>query len=184
MARLAEGEVDLLGELYLRHGAAVRRRLTCYVPDISMDEVEDLCQEVFLLAYKAAPRYVECGQLAAWLCAIAAKKAHGYRRRRWIRKRILGQFANEQKLFTSENANSPDSSLVVKQQYVRALLSLPSRHRDILMLYAAKGMDAEEIAETLGIRVGAVWTRLHRARTAMQKAMEGGRAPRKLGEER
>ncbi len=172
MTRLADGEVDLLGELYLRHGGAVRRRLACFVPDISADEVDDLCQEVFLLALHAASRYEERGQLRSWLCQVAAKKAIGWRRKRWLRRKLMGQYAEERAVQVPETTESPESPSIIRQQFVRALERIPKKHRDVLLMFTVEGKNVDEVAEALGIKKGAVWTRLHRARKSMRQAMK------------
>src|SRR5207244_12438444 len=46
------------------------------------DSVQDLCQEVFLRAFLAAPRYRETGEFSAWLYRIALNVARDFSRSR------------------------------------------------------------------------------------------------------
>jgi len=172
MARLAKGEVSLLGELYLRYGKSVQRRLTCFVPAISLDETEDLCQEVFISAYRAAPRYKESGKLTSWLLAIAAKKARAFKRKSFLRRHLLGRYKDQRKVDTIAPEASVESQIGLRQQFEQAFFSLAPSYREVLLMSAVEEMSGEEIAESLGIRVGAVWTKLHRARRAMRAAMD------------
>ena len=52
-----------------------------------------------------------------------------------------------------------------------ALATLPARHRDVLLLLAWAELDYEQIADALGIPLGTVRSRLHRARTALKAAV-------------
>ncbi len=52
-----------------------------------------------------------------------------------------------------------------------ALLRLEDDYREPLVLQVLMGLSTQEIAEHLGIKQGAVLTRLHRARTRLKEAM-------------
>ncbi len=52
----------------------------------------------------------------------------------------------------------------------RAIAKLPVRQRDVVLLHAWADLDYEQIAVALGIPVGTVRSRLHRARGALRKA--------------
>jgi len=177
MRRLAAGEVDLLGKLYALHGSAVLRRLGCLVTDTSPAEADDLCQEVFLTAYRIAGRYRETGQLRSWLLGIAFKKARGWQRKRWLRmKLMLGFTESEVALARGSARPSPESALLAKERYAAALSTLPQGLRTVLLMHAGDKLSGQEIADILGLKVNAVWTRLHRARAAVSRAL-GDAAP-------
>jgi len=67
-------------------------------------------------------------------------------------------------------------------QLAGALAALPARHRDVLLLIAWGDLDYAEAAEALGVPVGTVRSRLHRARTKLRQAL-GGSDPAALHEE-
>ncbi len=171
MAHLADGEVSYLGEIYLRYGALVRRRIAYFASDFSREEIEDLCQDVFLTAYKAAPRYKESGRLSSWLSGIARKKVGSFKRKTFLRRKLMGRYTEQKKLTAVSRTSSDESVAVLRESFERALTSIHPGYREILMMSAAEEMSGEEIARALGINVGAVWTKLHRARRAMQAAM-------------
>ena len=59
------------------------------------------------------------------------------------------------------------------RQIVReAIAQLPETHRDVLLLRDIQQLSTEESAEQLGINVGAVKTRLHRARQALRELLD------------
>jgi RNA polymerase sigma-70 factor (ECF subfamily) len=54
----------------------------------------------------------------------------------------------------------------------RAFAALDDRHRQVLVLCAGLGLSYEEIAQTLGIRIGTVRSRLSRARQKLRELLE------------
>ena len=54
----------------------------------------------------------------------------------------------------------------------RALAALNDRHRQVLVLSAGLGLSYEDIAQTLGIRIGTVRSRLSRARRRLRELLE------------
>ena len=56
----------------------------------------------------------------------------------------------------------------------RCLDYLPDSYRAVTLLYEAHGLTALEIAELLGVSLGTIKIRLHRARRRLQAVMEIG----------
>jgi RNA polymerase sigma-70 factor (ECF subfamily) len=166
MADLAQGRIEALGTLYMRHGAMVRRALKRLAPEISRAELEELGQEVFLTLSDTATRYEERTRLRAWLYGIAVRKAKSWRRNTWLRRKLLGQHGSTGPGTSPGIAPSPEREVAMRQEATRVLSQLPSEQRDVLLLHAVEGFTGEEIAQILGIRPKTVWTRLHRARRA------------------
>jgi RNA polymerase sigma-70 factor (ECF subfamily) len=107
--------------------------------------VADLCQEVFLRAYQAGPRYRENGRFSSWLYAIALNLARDAGRR----KRETKSLGEEELVGT---APSPASSC--EQQELagivrKAVAELPEPLRVVLVLRHYEGMSFEEISRLL-----------------------------------
>lgn len=164
MERLARGDTPALGELYVRHARAVLRFLTGSLRDEAT--AEDLCQEVFLTLRDTASRYEHRGQLRSWLLGIAAQKARAWRRRRWVRQRLLGLWLGSE----PTHAQPPEPS--VRDAMESALAQLPDELREVLLLQVGEGLSGAQIAEALGIQHGAVRVRLHRARERLRALLE------------
>ena len=180
MADLAQGRLEALGTLYMRHGAMVCRALRRLAPEISRAELEELGQEVFLTLSDTAARYEERTRLGAWLYGIAVRKAKSWRRKTWLRRKLLGQHGGTSPGTSPGTAPSPEREVAMRQEATRVLDRLPKEQREVLMLHAVEGFTGEEIAEILGIKAKTVWTRLHRARRAAIaiRAAEGTAATR------
>jgi RNA polymerase sigma-70 factor (ECF subfamily) len=136
-------------------------------------EVDDVVQDVFLTLCENAGRYQETGKLRSYLCGIAAKKARGRLRRHWWRDGILKRFGGRTPGAAAMVDSSMDTDLGTRIELRQALATLPEPQRQVLLLHVLENLSGEEIAETLGISPNTVWTRLHRARQAMRRALGG-----------
>jgi RNA polymerase sigma-70 factor (ECF subfamily) len=107
------------------------------------DLVADLCQEVFLRAYDAGPRYRATGAFSTWLYRIALNVARDAGRRRRRELRPLGNGEPE--------ASDLSPEAVCAQQELAGLVAdavaeLPERLRLVLVLRHYEGLSFEEIA--------------------------------------
>lgn len=129
------------------------------------DVAEDLFQETWLNAARAASRLREDTRLAPWLFTIARNAWVSHRRWSMLdvsRLVTLGDDAH----FTS-NETSPDDALASSQSIARierAIGALPSPLREALLLVTVEGFDQKEAADILGIRYDLLRQRVSRAR--------------------
>jgi RNA polymerase sigma-70 factor (ECF subfamily) len=76
-----------------------------------------------------------------------------------------------------ERADDPASALIEfedAEQVHRGLLALSLSHREVLTLFFLEDLSVEEVATVLGVPPGTVKSRLHYARHALRKVIEGG----------
>lgn len=174
MLRLAQGEIDALGELYDRHQAAVRR-LAVRMSG-GPNDAEDIVHATFLAALKAAATFDPARSCRPWLLGIAANLIQRERSKgaRW--KRLLSAF----RPLESPSTPDPERTLAMREglgRLERALLDLPEPKRLVVIMAELEGMSGEAIAEALGIPVGTVWTRLHHARRELAQVLDREGAP-------
>jgi RNA polymerase sigma-70 factor (ECF subfamily) len=148
------------------------------------EEARDLAQDVFLQIYRTLPRFEGRSTLKTWIYRIVVNQCAN-RRRLWSRRRRAQSFSIDE-IDTSEEARlsaaaeSPESTLGRREsarRIQRALQRISFEHRAILLLREAEELSCEEIAQTLGIPVGTVKSRLARARDSLRLAfgdMDGG----------
>ncbi len=164
MARLGAGDTAALDVLYCRYRGMVRAALLRFAQEITVDEADELTQDVFLTVALMAPKYQRQLRFRAWLYSISTRKARTWRRNTWLHRRILRTHGAA----CSGTAHSPRLSLAgqiaTRDQVVKALERLPVSQREVLWLFAVEGFTGDEISKILGIRPKTVWTRLHRAR--------------------
>ena len=91
LARCRRGEPDAWDELFNRHYAAAGRFVFQLASDFSREDVEEVCQEVFLSVIRNLSSFQGESQFQTWLFRIAANKARDYREKLHAAKRGGGQ---------------------------------------------------------------------------------------------
>ncbi len=119
------------------------------------DEAEDVAQETFVQAFLNLERFRGRSSLFTWLYRIAVNAC----RMRLRRRRPLP-------LETEPPADEEfdEQAWLLKQRVDEVLRQLPEPLREVLILREMHELSYEEIAQTLGIPLGTVRSRLHIAR--------------------
>ncbi|RYX83046.1 RNA polymerase sigma factor [bacterium] len=159
-----------LHTLYLDHVYRyVARRLE------RREDVEDVCAEVFIVAFEQLPRFRGEVEVRLWLLGIARRKVADAIRKRVRRREIA--------LSESEELERPDAShLSIPQNAVmqlesrsvlrNVLLGLKDEQREVLLLKYVEELSVEEIAVVMNRSKAAANSLLQRARAAAFKAGE------------
>jgi RNA polymerase sigma-70 factor, ECF subfamily len=164
----ADGELDV-AELYRQHAHSVARWASRLGgPGV---DVEDVVQEVFLVAKRRLRTFRGDGRVTTWLFRTTANIAAAARR-----KQRLGRWLG--RVFTVEPPGmgaaepAPGEALEQRQQaegVYRALDALPERLRRVLILFELEGLSTAQIAELTKARVATVRVWLFRARAKFQE---------------
>ena len=176
--RIVEEEAGLVEGFVRRDPAAFDRAVRAYQPRVARlaqrllgwqsGEVEDVVQEVFLVAWEKAGRFRRESSLWTWLTAITLNRCRTWRRRwkvaRAARSRMI---VNEQTAAADEAAAGEESAGRVR----KAVGRLPARDREVVVLFYLEERSAAEIGEILGVRRNAVDVRLHRARARLKEML-------------
>jgi RNA polymerase sigma-70 factor (ECF subfamily) len=154
-------------ELFRQHAPFVAKFLVRL--GARREETDDLVQEVFLIAHKKGGWQPGPAKPTTWLAEIALRVASSERRRttrREARVSLEESDAADDQADPSLRAEASESLRRVE----RALASLPLEQRACFVLFELEGQSCEEIAAGLGIPIGTVYSRLHRARAEFKKA--------------
>src|SRR3954464_14192436 len=81
LRRCRQGEVAAWDELFDQHYAAAGRFIFQLGHDLTREDAEEICQEVFLAVIKNLDSFNGQSQFQTWLFRIAANKARDYRER-------------------------------------------------------------------------------------------------------
>ena len=113
------------------------------------------------------PELVE-GKEKAWLLKVALNRCKDLWRSGWARRVMLGHPA-------FELIPGPDElkEREQKQAIMGAVNQLPGDFKDVILLHYYQGYGITEIATILGLPEGTISSRLSRARTKLQRIMEG-----------
>jgi RNA polymerase sigma-70 factor (ECF subfamily) len=146
----------------------------CYRMLGDAHDAEDAAQETFLRAYCQLHRYDSTRQFSTWLLSIASHYCIDQ-----LRKRRLQCLSLEDEATSSHPAlRMPRTPEDVTLQHEREsqmqawLNQLDAASRQVVVLRYWYDLSYEEIAETLGSTVGAIKSRLHRARDGMAGKIE------------
>ncbi len=139
-------------------------------------DVEEVAQEVFLHAFQALPGFRAGAPFAPWIARIATRASYDRLRRRQRHPEVgwedLG--AAEQRAASALAAGAdPEERAGARDLAERALAALAPKDRQVLILADAQGFTADEVAQAMGCSALAVRVRLHRARRAMRRIVEG-----------
>jgi RNA polymerase sigma-70 factor, ECF subfamily len=111
------------------------------------EPVQDLCQEVFLRVFLAAPRYRETGQFSAWLYRIALNVARDFSRRRVP---ALKLYQDAEPIADCPSPDDYCEQQELARRVSQAVMDLPEPLRVVLVLHHYEGMNFEQIARLLG----------------------------------
>ncbi|HVO19236.1 MAG TPA: sigma-70 family RNA polymerase sigma factor [Anaeromyxobacter sp.] len=158
------------GLLVARHEARLRRAVGAVLHNRS--EVDDAVQQAFSQALAGLDRFSGAAAFATWLRRIAVNEALLRARRSRRAERALATLGahGEGVVGTPEQDAARREDL---RRIEAALPRLAEPHRRVLHLVIEE-MSTAEIAEHLGVSEGAVKVRVHRAREALRRAVDGG----------
>jgi RNA polymerase sigma-70 factor (ECF subfamily) len=177
VTRCKAGERAAHDELYHRFRRAVAANLYRVLGD--RGELDDLVQEVFVIAFRGLAGFRHEAQLSTWLYRICVNVAFGKMRTRSRRPPPIAVADLELASNDSsavERPESPERALQRRQDQARvhaALAQLPPKKRVVLYLHEIEGRDLKEIAYLVDSNPVTVRTRLFYARREFYKILAG-----------
>ena len=178
IAECLGGRREAFGELVSRYqsrlyNAALRLADT-------PEDTADVVQDTFLSAFQSLRSFKGDAEFFTWLYRIAFNNAISLKRKK---KPTLSLDAG-----SDGEANREAREVADRSDYVKtgaalerteevallhaALARLSSEHRDVLVMKDIDGLKYEEIAEVLGVPIGTIRSRLHRARLELRELLE------------
>jgi RNA polymerase sigma-70 factor (ECF subfamily) len=149
-----DGDRAAFGRLYDRYARMVHGLLLAKVP---LAEVDDLVQDVFMMALRRLSTLRDIGSFGAWLAAIARNRANDYHRRSSPEEQVSEDTPDE----NIESGNT-DGDHEGPSAILDTLKTLPAAYRETLILRLVEGMTGPEIAARTGMTHGSVRVNLHR----------------------
>ena len=157
----------MLDTIYEQHVADVHRWVRRLAGP--QEDVEDLVHEVFLVAIRRRADFRGDGKIKTWLFRITGHVVKGRRGRDRVRRWLLNRHGDV--LATERGATAtPLEQMEKAEGAVRlyaALDKIPDRYRTPIILYEIDGMTGQEVADLVGVSLGAIWVRLHRGRARL-----------------
>lgn len=135
------------------------------------DDAREVLQETLVAAFRNLPTFRGDAKLSTWLYQVA--RSYCIKSRRGWRPSLSSDGEHPEADTVSPDAG-PESAAHARE--IGAALSaaiggLSADHREVLVLRDVEGLSAEDAAEVLGIEVGALKSRLHRARMQLRSEL-------------
>ncbi|KIL34143.1 hypothetical protein SD71_20855 [Cohnella kolymensis] len=135
------------------------------------DAADDICQEVFIMAFKGLYSFRGESSVKSWLLTIARNKSLNYLKSAFIRKVTLLD-----KVIPRERA-SPSAEAVMFDRLESAelwdhVMQLPRKLKEVIILDYHYGMAIKEIAAMLQLSEGTVKSRMFRAKQRMSELLK------------
>jgi RNA polymerase sigma-70 factor, ECF subfamily len=168
------GRQDAFGELVYRYQARLYNAAIRLVDN--PEDAADVVQEAFLNAYQSLRTFKGDAEFFTWLYRIAFNTAISQKRKK--RATISLDIGGPEGGIDPDDPSEyikPGAALERNEEEVRlqdAIIRLSHEHREVLILKDINGMKYEEIADILGVPIGTIRSRLHRARLELRELLE------------
>ena len=156
VAAAREGDRSAFGRLYDRYARTVHGILLARV---TLGEVDDLVQDVFVIAIRRLGTLRDTAAFGAWLAIIARNRAADYHRQATPAAEL------------PEDLGREDPPGAEARAALKAILDLPAAYREPLILRLVEGMTGPEIAERTGLTPGSVRVNLHRGMKQLREKL-------------
>lgn len=169
IARVRDGDIQALGELYRRHKTRVYRTAMAITHDERM--AEDILQETFLRIHRYADSFDQSQPFEPWLYRVTVNLAYSWinRAKRWVHF-----FQGTLERLRAPDRHDPERVAEDREQIAilqRAINALPDSHRVAVILYYLEGLSVSDVAYALNVPEGTVKSRLYYAREKLRKAI-------------
>lgn len=164
--RVLEGDIESFRFILQRYEAPVVRMIKNITNGI--DTSEDIAQDVFLAAYKKLASFDPArSNFSTWLFTIARNKSlNALKRKRPLLMTDLPE---------KSNPHNPSDDMARREFYDRldqTLQALPPGQRQAFILAEFEKLSYEEIAQIEGTRLGAIKSRINRAKKKLRTALK------------
>ncbi|MDD9799948.1 MAG: RNA polymerase sigma factor RpoE [Gammaproteobacteria bacterium] len=176
VARVQAGDRDAFNLLVARYQWKIGGVIARHVFDPR--DVEDLCQEVFIRAYRALPGFRGDSLFYTWLYRIAVNSAKNFLAssgRRMRSASVAVEDAAQAGAAALRDGATPEGNILqreLSQCLQAALRNLPAVFREALLMREMDGLSYDEIAGVMDCPVGTVRSRIFRAREALSAELQ------------
>lgn len=174
VAKAQAGDVGAFGELVNRYSRSVYGVVSRMIDD--RDDIDDIAQEVFVLAYRYIGQFRREAKFSTWIYRIAVNTTIKQMKKIKTRRAasIDDPVTGLTEVLTSCETEHPEKIAERKarsEALRRAVLELPEKHQTVVVLHYFENLGCDEIARVLECSVGTVWSRLHYACRKLQLSL-------------
>lgn len=168
------GAAEAFGVLVERHQDRLYAALVRMLG--SAEDAREAAQDAFVHAYQKLDTFQGNSAFSTWLFRIAVNAAFSRRRRSKRYRTSLDGAPGEVGYDPADTRTDADPAQPLEQSETQklvreALAALPDDYRTALLLKEMDGFRYEEIAEIVGVPIGTVRSRIHRARNELREKL-------------
>lgn len=160
----APAAVPSLAEIFREHAPFVWRGLRRLgVPE---SDVEDVCQEVFVVVHRKLGDFEGRSSLRTWIYGICVRTASDYRRSGRVRREVVTDTPPD-----APHEGAQHDTVALRQARAtldRILDELDDDKRSVFVLYEIEELTMAEVAEAIGCPLQTAYSRLHAARKVVE----------------
>jgi RNA polymerase sigma-70 factor, ECF subfamily len=146
--------MDDFREIYENNESYVRH---CLYWMLNRESIDDVVQEVFVKVWKSYSQFERKSNLKTWIYRIAVNCAYDHMRKE---KKFISHDLPER----TAAAGSPEETEILQRALKFAVSLLSPKQRAVFVLFYFQDLSVEEVAESAGISIGTVKSRLSSAR--------------------
>lgn len=182
MVRIQKGDEGAFSEFVQKYQRRFYRLAYSYLHE--HEESLDAVQESFIKIYRARSTWEPRANPYTWAYRIVANQCVDLLRKRkgFAASSLDDEESGEGRTLADDTAEDPLRVQMQKEErrlLMEAVLKLPPRQREIIMLRHYEDLSLQEIAEAQGCALGTVKSSLHRAIASLKDILEGGKAGRR-----
>jgi RNA polymerase sigma-70 factor (ECF subfamily) len=166
VTRCRNGDVGAFEVLYRQHAPRLYSLASRMAG--SVDEGEDLLQEIFLQAYRKLGSFRGDAALGTWLHRLAINHCLDFVRSRQAKNTKLTETLDDESSFEPA---APRDTPIARLDLERAIASLPQGCREAFVLHDVEGFDHREVGRILGIAEGTSKSQVFKARMKLRAAL-------------
>jgi RNA polymerase sigma-70 factor (ECF subfamily) len=144
---------------------------------VAPSDADDATQEVFLVVHRRLDSFAGRASMRSWVYGICLRVASNHRRSQRSRRDSPAKADDADGVAASLAAPGPGPEELLSEQQARAILEdalsrLEPEQRLMIVMFEIDDLPGKEIASKLGLPIGTVHSRLHRAREAFRITVE------------
>jgi RNA polymerase sigma-70 factor, ECF subfamily len=164
-AEVSDGRAPRFADVFRDHAPTVWRALRRL--GVREADVEDLCQEVFVVVHRKLPEFEGRSSLATWIYGICLRVAKDHRRRAHVRREEPTAALPEEKRSAPQIREM--ERVQARALLERALAALDEDKRAVFVLYEIEQLEMKEVAKAVGCPLQTAYSRLHAARKIVEE---------------
>jgi RNA polymerase sigma-70 factor, ECF subfamily len=133
-------------------------------------DVEDVCQEVFVVVHRKLPEFEGRSSVKTWIYAICIRTASDYRRRAHVRREALTDEVPDERISAPQIHELERRR--AKETLDRALDGLDDDKRAVFVLFEVEKLSMHEVAAAVDCPLQTAYSRLYAARRAIAAHFE------------